>query len=122
MDSRSKDTRDTRKRTKTTITPAQLLELGKLPPQAVDLEEAVLGALMLDKDALSNVIDIVKPEAFYKDAQKHIFSAIQNLFAKSEPVDILTVTQELKKSGELEIAGGAFYITQLTNRVASSAN
>ena len=56
--------KDTRKRTKTTITPAQLLELGKLPPQAVDLEEAVLGALMLDKDALSNVIDIVKPEAF----------------------------------------------------------
>lgn len=119
MDSYSKDTR---KRTKTTITPAQLLELGKLPPQAVDLEEAVLGALMLDKDALSNVIDILKPDAFYKDAHRHIFSAIQNLFTKSEPVDILTVTQELKKTGELEISGGAYYITQLTNRVASAAN
>ncbi|MBI3502247.1 MAG: replicative DNA helicase [Bacteroidetes bacterium] len=117
-----KDTRDTRKRTKTAITPAQLLELGKLPPQAVDLEEAVLGALMLDKDALSNVIDILKPEAFYKEAHQHIFSAIVNLFSKSEPVDILTVTQELKKTGELEIAGGAFYVTQLTNRVASAAN
>jgi len=123
MDSRSKDTRDTRKRTKTTITPAQLLELGKLPPQAVDLEEAVLGALMLDKDALSNTIDIFKtPKAFYKEAHQRIFTAIRNLFLKTQPVDILTVTQELKKSGELEIAGGAFYVTQLTNRVASAAN
>ena len=119
---RPKDTRDTRKRTKTTITPAQLLELGKLPPQAVDLEEAVLGALMLDKDALANAFDILKPDAFYKDAHKYIFNAIVNLFSKSEPVDILTVTQELKKSGELEIAGGAFYVTQLTNRIASAAN
>jgi replicative DNA helicase len=122
MDSRSKDNKDTRKRTRTTITPAQLLELGKLPPQAVDLEEAVLGALMLDKDALTNVVAILQPDAFYKDAHKHIFTAIQSLFAKSEPVDILTVTQELKKTGELEIAGGAYYITQLTNRVASAAN
>ncbi|HEY4799972.1 MAG TPA: replicative DNA helicase [Bacteroidia bacterium] len=119
MDSRAKDTR---KRLKTAITPAQLLELGKLPPQAVDLEEAVLGALMLDKDALSNAIDILKPQAFYKEAHQRIFSAICNLFQKSEPVDILTVTQELKKSGELEIAGGAFYVTQLTNRIASAAN
>lgn len=117
-----KDARDTRKRTTKSITPAQLLELGKLPPQAVDLEEAVLGALMLDKDALSNVVDILKPEAFYKEAHQHIFSAIRNLFQKSEPVDILTVTQELKKSGELEIAGGPFYVTQLTNRIASAAN
>lgn len=122
MDSRSKDTRDTRKRTKNTITPQQLIELGKLPPQAVDLEMAVLGALMLDKDALSNVVDILKPESFYKEAHQRIFSAIQSLFAKAEPVDILTVTQELKRTGELEIAGGAFYVTQLTNRIASAAN
>ena len=64
MDSGSKDIRDTRKRNKSTITPQQLVELGKLPPQAVDLEAAVLGALILDKDALSNVVDILKPEAF----------------------------------------------------------
>jgi replicative DNA helicase len=122
MNLRSKDTRDTRKRTKSTITPQQLMELGKLPPQAVDLEEAVLGALMLDKDALSAAIDILKPEAFYKEAHQHIFAAIQELFTRAEPVDILTVTQELKKAGELEIVGGAFYVTQLTNRIASSAN
>ena len=95
---------------------------GKLPPQAVDLEEAVLGALMLEKDALTSVIDILRPESFYKDSHRMIFHAIKRLFEKSEPIDILTVTNELKKSGELDIAGGPFAITQLTSRVASAAN
>jgi replicative DNA helicase len=95
---------------------------GKMPPQAVDLEEAVLGAVMLEKDALTSVIDILKADSFYKDAHARIYNAIQQLFTRSEPVDILTVTQELKKTGELEIVGGAYYITQLTNRVASAAN
>ncbi len=96
--------------------------LGKIPPQAVDLEEAVLGALMLEKDALSAVIDILKPEVFYKDGHQKIFGAIHNLFQKSSPIDILTVTAQLRQSGELEIVGGAFYITELTNRVVSAAN
>lgn len=100
----------------------QLFEIGKLPPQAVDMEEAVLGALMLEKDALTTVIDILQPSSFYKEAHSRIFGAIQTLFQRSEPIDILTVTNELKRTGELEIAGGAYYITQLTNRVASSAN
>jgi replicative DNA helicase len=100
----------------------QLMDIGKMPPQAVELEEAVLGALMLEKDALTNVIDILKPQSFYKEAHERIFSAIERLFTRSEPVDILTVTQELKKTGELDIVGGAYYITQLTNRVASAAN
>lgn len=95
---------------------------GKLQPQAVDLEEAVLGAMMLEKEALSVVIDILKPESFYKPAHQSIYRAIFNLFNNSEPVDILTVTNELRRIGELEIAGGAFYITSLTNRVASAAN
>lgn len=99
-----------------------LTEIGKLPPQAVDLEEAVLGALMLENDAVTNIIDILKPDSFYKDAHKRIFGAIQSLFNKSEAVDILTVTNELKKSGELDIVGGPYYITSLTNRVASAAN
>lgn len=96
--------------------------LGKLPPQAVDLEEAVLGALMLEKDALSTVIDILKPETFYSDAHQKIFEAIYNLFQKSSPVDLLTVTSELRKMGALEIVGGAYYITRLTDRVVSAAN
>jgi replicative DNA helicase len=111
-----------RKRAKLSNVSQQLFEIGKLPPQATDMEEAVLGALMLDKDALTNVVDILQPKSFYKEANNRIFRAIQNLFQRSEPIDILTVTQELKKSGELEIVGGPYYITQLTNRVASSAN
>ncbi len=96
--------------------------LGKLPPQATDLEEAVLGALMLEKDALSSVIDILKPEVFYRDNHQKIFRAIQLLFEKTSPVDILTVTAQLRLQGELEMIGGAYYITELTNRVASAAN
>ncbi|HZX57365.1 MAG TPA: DnaB-like helicase N-terminal domain-containing protein, partial [Mucilaginibacter sp.] len=96
--------------------------LGKLPPQAVDLEEAVLGALMLEKDALSSVIDILKPEVFYKDNHQKIFTAIRHLFERTSPVDILTVTAQLRQQGELEMIGGAYYITELTNRVASAAN
>ena len=95
---------------------------GKLPPQAIELEEAVLGALMLDNEALSDTIDILKPEYFYKMEHQKIFDAIIVLFNESKPVDILTIIEQLKKSGELESIGGAFYITQLTNNVASSAN
>ncbi|WP_226389108.1 replicative DNA helicase [Penaeicola halotolerans] len=100
----------------------QVSGLGKLPPQAVDLEEAVLGALMLEKDALTAVIDILKPNSFYKDAHKEIYEAILDLFNASEPVDILTVTNQLRKSGKLEFVGGAFFITDLTTRVSSAAN
>ena len=100
----------------------QLMDIGKLPPQATELEEAVLGALMLERDVLTQIIDILKPESFYKDNHSRIFNAIRELSNRTEPVDILTVTQQLKKTGELEIVGGAYYITQLTNRVASAAN
>ena len=113
---------NSRRRLTKSSTNQQLMEMGKMPPQAVELEEAVLGALMLERDALTNIIDILKPESFYKDAHNRIFTAIFELFKRSEPVDILTVTQELKKTGQLEIVGGAYYITQLTNRVASAAN
>ncbi len=95
---------------------------GKLQPQAVDLEEAVIGAVMLEKEALTTVIDILQPASFYKEAHQKIYQAIRDLFNASEPVDILTVTNQLKKTGELEIVGGPFYITSLTNRVASAAN
>ena len=98
------------------------LNLGKLPPQALDLEESVLGALMLEKDALTDVIDILKPDNFYKDANKEIYNAIIDLFNNSEPVDLLTVTTQLKKNGKLDFVGGAYYVTQLTTRVNSASN
>jgi replicative DNA helicase len=97
-------------------------EIGKIQPQSRDFEEAVLGAMMLEKNAVNDVIDILKVESFYVDAHQKIFGVIHDLFQQSQPIDILTVTEELRKRGELEIIGGAYYISLLTNRVASSAN
>ncbi|HRH56814.1 MAG TPA: replicative DNA helicase [Chitinophagales bacterium] len=95
---------------------------GKIPPQARELEEAVLGAILIEKDAISYVSDILKPESFYVDAHATIFRSIQNLFGKSQPIDLLTVTEELRKNAKLEEVGGAFYLSELTNKIASSAN
>ncbi|MGK7392260.1 MAG: replicative DNA helicase [Candidatus Cyclobacteriaceae bacterium M2_1C_046] len=96
--------------------------LGKMPPQALDLEETVLGALMLEKDALSTVIDILKPESFYSEAHKEVYQAITQLFNNSEPVDMRTVVSQLRKNGKLEFVGGAYYIAELTSKVTSSAH
>ncbi|WP_296313267.1 replicative DNA helicase [Winogradskyella sp. UBA3174] len=98
------------------------LEKGKLPPQALDLEEVVLGAMMIDKKGVDEVIDILSPEAFYKDAHKHIFEAIFKLFENSEPVDLLTVSSQLRKDEKLDVVGGDFYLISLTQRVSSSAH
>jgi len=107
---------------RTKLNPTPYGGLGKLPPQAIDLEEVVLGALMIEKNALLLIVDKLKPEVFYKDAHQKIFNAITILFTNNSPVDILTVTSQLRKQGELEMIGGAYYITELTNRVVSSAN
>lgn len=95
---------------------------SKVPPQALPLEEAVLGALMLDRDALSSVLDILQAESFYHQGHQLIYKAILRLFEQSKPVDMLTVTEELRKSGELEAAGGPAYVVSLTEKIASSAN
>lgn len=98
------------------------VEIGKIPPQAVDLEEAVLGAMMLEKDSITSVIDILKPESFYKEAHQKIYRAIVDLSIAEKPVDILTVTEELKRAKVLEETGGYYYVAQLTTNVASSAH
>jgi len=98
------------------------IELGKIPPQAIDLEEAVLGAIMLEKDAILEVIDILSPECFYKEEHQKIFQAVLSLSSNNKAIDILTVTEELKKNKVLEEVGGPLYITQLTSRVASAAH
>lgn len=95
---------------------------GKLQPQALELEEAVLGALMLERDVLPVVMDILRPESFYTPAHQAIYRAIIRLFERSHPVDLLTVTEELRKSGDIELVGGSYYLVELTNRVASAAN
>src|SRR5258708_29656767 len=96
--------------------------LGKLPPQALDLEEAILGALMLEKNALTAVVEFLRPEHFYSDQHKEIYTSIIDLFKSSEPVDMRTVVAQLRKNGKLEVAGGAFYIAELTSKVSSAAN
>ena len=97
-------------------------DLGRIQPQARELEEAVLGALMLEKDAYSQVSDILKPDSFYDSIHQIIYRAIVTLASKQAPVDMLTVVEELKKSGEIEAVGGPVYIAQLTEKVASAAH
>ena len=98
------------------------LQQGRIPPQALELEEAVLGAMLIDKKGVDEVIDILQPDAFYKTAHQKIFEAIFQLFQDSQPVDLLTVSSELRKKGKLETVGGEFYLVQLSQRVASSAH
>jgi len=98
------------------------LERGKIPPQALDLESVVLGAMMIDKKGVDEVIDILSVEAFYKDAHQHIFEAILDLFENSEPIDLLTVSSRLRKNEKLDLVGGDFYLISLTQKVSSSAH
>ena len=100
----------------------QGLDMSKLQPQARELEDAVLGALMLEKYAPEKVASYLKKEAFYSEANQNVYEAILKLFSEGNPVDILTVTEQLRKDGNLESVGGAYYITSLTNRVSSAAN
>ncbi len=97
-------------------------DYGKLQPQAKELEEAVLGALMLEKDAYSIVSDILKPECFYDRNHQLIYAAVVDLASRQEPIDMLTVAEQLRRRGDLETIGGEFAITELTGRVASAAH
>jgi replicative DNA helicase len=97
-------------------------ETGRLQPQARELEETVLGALMLEKDAYTLVNETLSPESFYDKPHELIFTAIQNLAIQEKPVDILTVVDQLRKEGNLEAVGGASYIAQLSQKVVSSAH
>lgn len=98
------------------------LDYGKIPPQALDLEEAVLGAIMLEKDAILTVLDILEPESFYTESHQTIYRIAQGLSQHEKPIDLLTVTEELRKQEKLEAVGGAVYISSLTSRVGSAAH
>jgi len=99
-----------------------LLESGKIQPQARDIEEAVLGAMMIDKKGVDEVIDILQSAAFYEPKHQHIFEAIVQLFTDTQPIDLLTVSEQLRKNGKLDLAGGDFYLIQLTQKISSSAH
>ncbi|MBP9018621.1 MAG: replicative DNA helicase [Rikenellaceae bacterium] len=98
------------------------IEMGKKPPQAVDIEEAVLGALMLEPEAVADVVDTLVPECFYKESNRKIFSAIVSLATRHAPVDIFTVSEELNKTGDLEVVGGTVYLTQLSMKIGAAAH
>ena len=96
--------------------------LGHIQPQAPDVEKAVLGALMVDKEAYVVVCEILKPKSFYEPRHQKIYEAIERLSINEKPIDVLTVTEQLSKDGALEEVGGAVYVAELSSRVATSAN
>lgn len=98
------------------------VNIGRIPPQALEMEQAVLGALLLEKNALNKIVDVVRPDMFYKESHRLIFESVNQLFQNSEPIDILTVKNHLQTQGQLDIAGGVYYLTELTSKVASAAN
>lgn len=97
-------------------------DLGKLPPQAIELEDSVLGGIMIEKDAYPTVAELLRPESFYKDQNRLVFEAIRALAAKDQPIDVLSVAEKLKAQGKLEEAGGPVYLSELTRKVASTAH
>ena len=114
--------KNSKRTTQTTIIKVGANEMGKLPPQAQELEDSVLGALMIEKEAYGTVADLLRPEVFYKDQNRVVFEAIRELASKDQPIDILSVGEKLRSMGTLEKAGGAVYLADLTRRVASAAH
>ncbi|CCY36559.1 replicative DNA helicase [Alistipes sp. CAG:831] len=98
------------------------LEAGKVPPQAIDVEEAVLGAMMIEPNCVPDVLERLTAECFYKEANRKIFSAISALSKDHEPVDIFTVAEALKRTGDLEAVGGPYYLSLLSSKVGAAAH
>ena len=94
----------------------------RIPPQALDAEMSILGALLIEPEALSRVLEYVDETCFYKKAHEKIFIAATQLFEKNEPIDVITVSNQLQAAGELEAVGGSYYLTQLVNSIPSAAN
>jgi len=97
-------------------------ELSKIPPQVIEMEEAVLGAMLIENSALEAVIDILRPEYFYKPAHQEIYRAILELFSHPQPIDLITVTRKLRENDKLEMVGGPYYVTKLTNDINAATN
>ena len=98
------------------------MELGKIPPNDVESEQAVIGSMLTDKEAVSAAIEVLKPEDFYREDNRAIYSAILNLYNRSEPIDIITLKSELKSMGKFEAVGGLEYIVQLPDKVPTTSN
>jgi len=98
------------------------ITLEKVPPQNIEAEIAILGSMLIEEDAIGNAVEIAKASYFYKDAHQKIFQAIVDLYSANKPADLVTLTEELKKRGELDSVGGAAYLTELTTAVPTAAN
>ena len=95
---------------------------GKIPPQAIEFEEAILGAIMLEKEALKEAMETLQAKHFYVDSHQYIYESILDLYNENKPVDILTVCEKLKAKGQLDVIGGSYFIAKLTSKVSSAAN
>ncbi len=95
---------------------------GKMPPQAIEFEEAILGAIMLEKEALKDAMETLQSKHFYVDSHQYVYECMLDLYNENQPVDILTVTEKLKSKAYLDIVGGPYFIARLTSKVSSAAN
>ena len=95
---------------------------GRVPPQAVEVEQAVLGAMLIEKEAVPKALEVLDQDSFYRDAHAKIFQAMIALFDKSEPIDVTTVSEELRRRSQFDAVGGPYYLTELTMKVTSAAN
>src|SRR5262245_36665706 len=100
----------------------KVLTEGRIPPQAIDIEAQVIGAMLLEREAIAKVIEVLDDEAFHADYHRKIFQAILAMFDRSEPVDVITLAEELRRRNHLERIGGEAYLVELTTRVTSAAN
>ena len=98
------------------------MDIGKIPPHDTEAEQAVLGSMLTDQDAVIDAIEVLKPEDFYRDDNKYIYEAILNLYNKAEPIDIITVKSELISMGKFEVIGGFEYLGILLDKVPLVAN
>ncbi|MCD8526976.1 replicative DNA helicase, partial [Candidatus Woesebacteria bacterium] len=95
---------------------------NRIPPQNIEAEESVLGAVLLDKDAIIQVADVLKPEYFYVEANRHVYDAMFQLYEKREPIDVITLTNQLKAQKKLKNVGGSAYLAKLANSVPTAAH
>src|SRR5256712_11795281 len=96
--------------------------IERVPPQTLDAEQSVLGSMLLDRDAIARVVELVRPEVFYRDAHRRIYETVVELFERGEPVDLITVTDRLRDKGQLDDVGGAAYVSVLLNSVPTAAD
>src|SRR3989344_8747481 len=104
------------------MTTASINEIARVPPQNLEAEQSLLGALLMDKEAIFRIVDLIKPEDFYKDTHRFIYEAMLDLYLKHEPIDVLSLSNRLEEKKTLQTIGGQSYLVSLVNSVPTSAH